>query len=244
MDLSVIVPCLNEEENVEELVERLARVFENRRLRDRGGAELIIIDDGSTDSTWSEVLRLSSGHGFVVPVRHPQNLGLAAAWRTGVDVARGRLVCVIDADLQYRPEDILALYDSLESSRADLAQGYRSPSGRERDVRYFVSRGLHYLLNGLFSMELEDNKSGFFLCPRDVFVDLLAYQGNYTYWQLFVGVAAHTKGYAICEVETIFGPRRRGRSFLGKVPWVPMLRASADIARAVREYRSLPRRSQ
>jgi phenylacetate-CoA ligase len=241
MELSVIVPCLNEEENISELVRRLARVFDDERLCERGGAEVVIVDDGSNDATWSEMVRMRSAHAFVVPVRHARNLGLAAAWRTGMDHARGRLICILDADLQYRPEDILTLYESLETSRADLAQGYRSPSGRVRDARYFVSRGLHHLLNGLFSMELEDNKSGFVLCPREVFADLLDYRSKYTYWQLFIGVASHAKGYTICQVETAFEPRRRGRSFLRDLPLMPMLRASADVARAIREYGSPPR---
>ena len=244
MDLSVIVPCLDEEENVSEVVTRLARVFDDERLRARGGAELVIVDDGSSDATWSEMMRMQSTHAFVVPVRHPHNRGLAAAWRTGLDHARGRLICILDADLQYRPEDIRSLYDSLESSRADIVQGYRSPSRRERDVRYFVSRALHHVLNGLFAMDLEDNKSGFLLCPRDVFNDLLDYKSKYTYWQLFVGVAAHAKGYSICQIETAFEPRRHGRSFLSDLPLLPMLRASADLATAIREYGSRPRQKR
>ena len=242
MDLSVIVPCLDEEENVLELVTRLARVFDDERLRERGGAEVVIVDDGSTDATWSEMMRMQSAHTFVVPVRHSRNLGLAAAWRTGLDHARGRLICILDADLQYRPEDFRTLFDSLEASRADLAQGYRSRSNRERDVRYFVSRALHHLLNGLFSMDIEDNKSGFVLCGRDVFSDLLDYRNKYTYWQLFIGVAAHAKGYSICQVETAFEPRRRGRSFLSDLPLMPMLWASADLVAAIREYRMHDRR--
>src|SRR5258708_6905629 len=138
MDLSVIAPCFNEEGNVSELVTRLARVFGDDRLCERGGAEVVIVDDGSTDATWSEVTRMGSVHAFVVPVRHARNLGLAAAWRTGLGHARGRLVCILDADLQYRPEDILALYESLETSRADLAQGYRSLRGREGHARIWT----------------------------------------------------------------------------------------------------------
>jgi phenylacetate-CoA ligase len=237
MELSVIVPCLNEEANVPELVKRVASVFEDRRLRERGGAELVLVDDGSTDATWAVIISQQAKHGFIVPVRHPRNAGLAASWRTAVARARGRLVCILDADLQYRPEDILSLYDALRRSGADLAQGWRSRTGGERGARYLVSRGLHHLLNRLFAMRTEDNKSGFVLCRREIFASLLDYRENYAYWQIFLGVAAHANGYSFCQVETVFEPRRRGRSFLGSLPLLVMLRASVDIVRAMREYR-------
>ena len=70
MELSVLVPCLNEEENVPELVARVANVFEDHRLRKRGGAELVLVDDGSTDATWSIMTAQQATHAFVVPIRH------------------------------------------------------------------------------------------------------------------------------------------------------------------------------
>jgi len=237
MELSVIVPCFNEEANIAELVARVANVFEDPRLRDRGGAELVLVDDGSTDATWPAITSEQARRGFVVPLRHRRNAGLAAAWRSAVARSRGRLVCILDADLQYRPEEILTLYDALERSGADVAQGFRRRSDRERDTRYFVSRGLHHILDWLFAMRTADNKSGFILCRREVFASLLDYRENYAYWQIFVGVAAHANGYSSCHVETPFEPRRRGRSFLSDLPVVPMLRASVDIVRALREYR-------
>lgn len=238
MELSVITPCLNEEANIPELVSRIATVFEDRRFCERGGAELVLVDDGSTDATWSVIASEQAKYDFVVPLRHQRNAGLAEAWRTAVAQARGRLVCVLDADLQYRPEDILTLYDALERSQADIAQGWRSRRGRDRDARYFVSRGLHHLLDRLFAMQTEDNKSGFFLCPREVLASLLDYRGRYAYWQLFVGVAARANGYSFCHVEIPFEPRRRGQSFLSDLPVVATLRASVDIVRALREYRA------
>src|SRR3954447_8014275 len=94
MELSVIVPCLNEEENVGELVARMASGFGAPFLR--GDAELILIDDGSGDGTWAAMTLAKSRHAFVVPPRHRRNAGLAASWRTGVRRARGRLVCILD----------------------------------------------------------------------------------------------------------------------------------------------------
>jgi len=236
LELSVIVPCLNEEANVEELVARVKEVFAVELLRG-GGAELILVDDGSTDATWEMLSKLSETENFVVALRHSKNLGIPAAWRTGMTAARGRLICVLDADLQYQPEDILKLHQALLSSTAEIAQGWRSQTGREKGMRYWISRACNLMLNRAFAMSLRDNKSGFILCSREVFADLLGYGGNYTYWQIFIMAAAQSKGYTCAQVETRFLPRRAGKSFLNDVPVRVMLRACRDFCRAVVEYR-------
>jgi phenylacetate-CoA ligase len=235
LELSVIVPCLNEEANVEELVARVKRVFAVELLQ--CGAELILVDDGSTDATGEMLSKLSGSENFVVARRHSVNLGIPAAWRTGMMAARGRLICVLDADMQYQPEDILKLYQALSSSSAEIAQGWRSPTEREKGARYWISRGCNLMLNRAFAMSLRDNKSGFILCSREVFADLLGYVGNYNYWQIFIMAAAQSKGYTCAQIETRFLPRRAGKSFLSDVPVRVMLGACRDFCRAVVEYR-------
>lgn len=248
MELSVIVPCLNEEANLPELVRRVVDVFRVGGLleKDKGGdlgAELLLIDDGSTDRSFSIMTELASQHPCVRPLRHPQNRGIAAAWRTGVESARGHLVCIIDADLQYQPEDILRLRRELLWSNVDLVQGYRSPVGRARGPRYYYSRGLNTMLNGLFGMNLKDNKSGFIICAREVLADILDYRGSYAYFQTFILVAAHAKGYTYREVETLFEDRKAGVSFLDQQPIKPILRTFADLGRGILEYRLRPART-
>jgi phenylacetate-CoA ligase len=234
LELSVIVPCLNEELNVEELTRRLFLVFE------RGGfeGEVILVDDGSTDGTAAAIRRLEQAHpGKVAGVFHPQNRGIAAAWKSGAGAARGKLVATIDADLQYQPEDLLRLRRALYDHSVDIVQGWRSAVGRLKDRRFHLSRGLNSLLNGVFSMELADNKSGFVVCAKEVFEDLLTYEGGYFYWQSFVMVAAHAKGYSYREVETLFEKRRQGVSFLDKTAVQAAVKSVYDIGRAVWEYR-------
>lgn len=237
MELSVIVPCWNEADNIDELVARVGRVLDGAWLS--GGGELVLVDDGSTDATWQAIGRAAASHLHVVGARHDGNRGLEAAWRTGLQRSRGRLVCLLDADLQYRPEEIPRLHAALvEGGRAvDLVQGFRSPAGRARDARYLISRGLSALLNALFAMDLPDNKSGFLLCRREVLADLLAHRGRYRYFQILVMVAAKARGYSYRLVETPFDPRRAGRSFFGALPIGTSVRALGDIARALVEYR-------
>lgn len=231
--LSVIAPCKDEELNLRELARRVLVTF------DAGGldGELVLVDDGSTDGTWSGIEALVAEHPMrIVGRRHARNAGIAASWRTGVAAARGELVAIMDADLQYAPEDLLRLLRERESHGVDVVQGFRSPVGRERGGRYWLSRGLNALLNATFGMRLRDNKSGFLVCRREVLADLLTFRQPYAYWQTFIMVAAHAKGYSYREVETLFESRRAGTSFLDGSTARAVVRSFGDIALAASEY--------
>jgi phenylacetate-CoA ligase len=234
LELSVVVPCLNEEFNVDELARRVLGVF------DVGGfsGELILVDDGSADGTRAAIEALATRFpGLVVGRFHAQNAGIAAAWRTGTAAARGRLVSIIDADLQYQPEDLLRMRRELIEHTLDIVQGWRSPVGRKKETRYYLSRGLNALLNATFGMRLRDNKSGFVVCAKEVMEDLLTYKASYHYWQSFIMVAAHAKGYSYKEIEILFENRRQGQSFLEKTAYRAVARSFVDLPKAVWEYR-------
>ena len=234
LQLSVIAPCFNEELNIPELTRRVLNVFDHGKIE----GELVLVDDGSRDGTRVVIERMMQEHpGRVVGRFHPANLGMAYGWKTGVAAASAPIVAVIDADLQYQPEDLLRLYRELLDHSVDIVQGWRSAVGRERGARYNLSRGLNYMLNKTFGMELQDNKSGFVMCAKEVMEDLLTYKGNYYYWQSFIMVAAHAKGYSYKEVETLFENRRAGKSFLDGATAKAVTRSLADIGKAAWEYR-------
>ena len=234
VEISLIVPCLNEEANVPLLVERAVRAFDSAGLR----GEIVIVDDGSSDGTWRAACEARDAHGSViVAVRHEQNQGIPAAWQSGLDAATGLFACFIDGDLQNPPEEVPRLYSRLIESRYDIVQGTRSSIGRLKDSRLVYSRGLNGLLNVLFGMRAVDNKSGFVLGPTLVLRDIITHHGQYRHFQTFVGVAAKSKGYSILEVETLFQERRAGTSFLDvRAPQVAA-EALADIPQALVEYR-------
>ncbi|HYQ28188.1 MAG TPA: glycosyltransferase [Polyangiaceae bacterium] len=234
IDLSIIVPCFNEELNLPELTQRVLLTLDTGKLT----GELILVDDGSQDGT-ARVIReqMVKFPGRVVGVFHRGNKGIAAAWRSGTEASRGASVAVIDADLQYRPEDVLRLHRKLVETSVDVVQGWRSSVGRERGTRYWLSRGLNSLLNTAFDMSLEDNKSGFVCCAREVMLDLLTYRGKYAYWQSFILVAAKAKGYTYTEVETLFENRKQGQSFLDGKALSASLTSLVDVSKAFWEYR-------
>ena len=136
--LAVVVPAKDEEATVGELLDRLAGVRVS-------GCELfaIVVDDGSTDRTGE----LARGRGALV-VRHPQNRGLGAAVRTGLRAAveeGADLVAYLDADLEYRPEDVPRLVEPVLAGRADYVLGSRFLGGDRgvRGMRLYRRAGNH-----------------------------------------------------------------------------------------------------
>jgi len=239
MQVSVIVPCRNEAENVLELADRVGRVFHNRGLE----GELVLVDDGSDDNTGTLIDELSRRHDFVKVLHHPHTRGIPAAWQSGADVATGRYVLVMDADLQYLPEDIHRLYRQIEYSNADVVQGWRSWIGRVPGFGGFLSRTLASLLRVLFRFVLRDPKSGFFICDRAVFAHILRRRFSYAYFQTLIMVSAHHKGYRVEEVETLFQDRTLGQSFMGRFPLSVVLRTMVDLAKGFVEFRLLDART-
>ena len=234
VDVSVVVPCLNEEENLPVLAERLFQAVDDRGIQ----VELIPVDDGSTDGTWRVVEDLSSDSvGRVNGVQHEFNRGIAEAWATGAASATGRFVCFIDADLQHRPEDVIALYDALQDSTADIAQGIRVTDGHNRtSPQFWASRGLNAILSVAFRSRTRDSKSGFVLGPRTVIQDIIRHHRSYRFFQSFISVAARAKGYDVVEIETVFSKRHAGTSFIAGKTLKTSLLAAADLPGALSEF--------
>ena len=238
VELSVVVPCYNEAGNLRELTDRLLAVFAKRDVV----GEIVLVNDGSRDDTGAVIDVLAREHREIVPVHHEKNRGLAAGWDSGVANATGTYVCLIDADLQYQPEDVARLHRELLHARVDMVQGYRSLIGRQRDSRYHLSKGLNFMLNTLFGMRLRDNKSGFVIARRETLADILHRRYKYAYFQTFIAVSAHTKGYSIREVETVFETRLVGKSFIPSFPLELISKVFLDLAKGVVEFRLAPKR--
>lgn len=235
--LSVIAPCFDEEGNVELLVRRALAALATLPVP----AELVLVDDGSRDATFRHIEAAARAHPErVVARRHEVNRGIVAGWVTGLQAARGELVCLIDSDLQNRPEDIPRLYDAYVASGADVAQAVRRPAANMSRVVF--SRGLNHLLNLSFGTRLRDNKSGFVVLSRDKLAALLEDAEGYRYFQSFLGVAAGVRGYRFVEVETPFEHRHAGESFLSDLPVAVSLRILRELARYRLDTLRHPRR--
>lgn len=121
LDLSLVVPLYNEAESLPELTSWIARV-----VRQEGwSAELIYIDDGSTDDSWATIQALCPDGLCIRAFRFQRNYGKSAALFVGFEQAQGRVVCTMDADLQDSPDELPALYDMIVNGGYDLVSGWK-----------------------------------------------------------------------------------------------------------------------
>ncbi len=234
-ELSVIAPCFNEGNNIEELVSRTLKTFDKKGI----DGEIILIDDCSRDNTWEMISKVMKAEKRARGVHHEINQGMVGGWRSGMAKARGQYICIIDSDLQNLPEDIYRLYREIKRSDADIVQAVRRHIGKLKDSRYILSKGLNTLLNILFSMNAQDNKSGFLICRKEVFQDILDYRYSYKKFQTYIGVAAKAKGYTVREVETLFVSRETGKSYIPTIPVRFILENLLETVTAWIEYRVL-----
>jgi len=232
-ELSVIGPCYNEAQNIQELVERLQNVFTKKKIN----GEIILVNDASTDNTGEIIDKYANQFQNFTACHHKKNKRMVAGWKTGLTTSRGKYICLMDTDLQNRPEDVERLYREIKNTQTDMIQGFRSTTGRARNLSLYLSRGLNTILNLIFGMHQKDNKSGFVVCRREVLEDILRYRYKYRYFQSFITVATKAKGYIIGEIETVFEERRMGESFIPKLPVKVIFWALIDLIKGFFEFR-------
>lgn len=238
-DLAVVGSAFNEGHNITELIERLQKIFQRKKI----DGEIVLVNDASTDNTGSIMDTLARDAENITVIHNPKNLGIAGSWTKGIDAARGRYVCLMDTDLQNLPEDVYKLYKEITFTNADVVQGWRNHIGKTKHTpQYFLSRGLNALLNLLFGMHARDNKSGFIIARKEVLQDAMRHRYSYKHFQTFITVAAHSKGYTIREIETLFGERTLGQSYLSgkllKTTWNTFV----DVCKGFVEFRLFDRR--
>ena len=121
MDISVIVPLLNEEESLPELAAWIARVMNNHQF----SYEVIMVDDGSTDRSWEVIESLHEQNNRFKGIRFQRNYGKSAALNEGFKTCQGNVVITMDADLQDDPDEIPALYQMISRGGFDLVSGWK-----------------------------------------------------------------------------------------------------------------------
>ncbi|PKP11170.1 MAG: glycosyltransferase [Bacteroidetes bacterium HGW-Bacteroidetes-3] len=121
MDISIVIPLLNEDESLNELHDWIVKVMQSNRY----SYELLFIDDGSTDDSWKVIKALSEKNPYIKGIRFQKNYGKSQALNAGFKVVTGDVVITMDADLQDSPDEIPELYDLIKSGDYDLVSGWK-----------------------------------------------------------------------------------------------------------------------
>ncbi|MEI6765046.1 MAG: glycosyltransferase family 2 protein [Bacteroidota bacterium] len=121
MDISVVVPLLNESESLPELTEWIARVMDTNKF----SYEVILVDDGSTDDSWSVIEKLQAANPCIKGIKFRRNYGKSAALNVAFEAAHGNVIITMDADLQDSPDEIPDLYRMITADGFDLVSGWK-----------------------------------------------------------------------------------------------------------------------
>ena len=203
--LSIVVPVYNEAGNVEELYRQIASVVAEQGY----DAEIVLVDDASTDGSAEVLDRLARAHGEAKVIHLARNYGQTAALMAGLDHSTAAVVVAIDGDLQNDPADIPRLLAKLEQG-FDVVSGWRR-ARREGLARTLPSRLANWLIARTTGVRLHDFGCTLKAYRRDVLGDVRLYGEMHR----FIPVYAAWAGGRIAELEVSHRPRRAGASKYG-----------------------------
>jgi len=200
MKLSVVIPVYNEVDNIAEIIKRVEA--------SRAAHEIIVVDDGSQDGS-RELLAKMSGRKRIRVLLHEANQGKGAAVRTGLAAARGDVILIQDADLEYSPRDYPALLQPIEDGIADVVYGSRFLGGPRRAVMFWhmiANQLLTLMTNILYNTILTDMETGYKVFRREVTEDMILRARGFEFEPEFTAKILKRR-FRIFEVPITFNPR-------------------------------------
>ena len=208
MDISVIVPLLNEKESLPELIARIAAV-----MKDNGYSyEVIMVDDGSDDGSWDEILHQAEGNSAVHGIRFRRNYGKSAALYCGFEKAQGDVVFTMDADLQDFPEEIPEMYRMVKDEGWDIVSGWKQKRQDNALTKNLPSKLYNATARRITGIRLHDLNCGLKAYRKEVIKDIEVYGEMHRYIPYLAKNAGYTR---ITEKPTQHAKRKYGKSKFG-----------------------------
>ena len=156
MQISVVIPLLNEEESLTELHNWIKKVMETHHF----SYEVIFVDDGSTDNSWKVIQELAEKNNFVSAIRFFKNYGKSQALNVGFKQAKGDVVITMDADLQDSPDEIPALYSMITTEGYDLVSGWKKKRYDSKIAKNLPSKLFNWAARKTSGLQLHDFNCG------------------------------------------------------------------------------------
>src|SRR5215212_10851426 len=200
MKLSVVIPVYNEVHNIREIINRV----QNQKL----ASEIVIVDDGSKDGT-RDILKELDGKDEVRVILHEVNQGKGAAVVTGMKAAKGDILLIQDADLEYDPRDYPELLQPIHEGLADVVFGSRFLGAAHRVTMFWhliANRMLTFMTNILYNTILTDMETGYKVFRREVIDGMIIHAKRFDFEPEFTAKVLK-RNYRIFEVPISFNPR-------------------------------------
>jgi len=169
--LSIVVPCFNEEACLGELHRRLSAAA---RSAVGSNYELVLVNDGSRDGSWAAMQRLAEADRNLVAINLSRNHGHQLALTAGLDLCRGEIILIIDADLQDPPELLGPMLEAMHEGRADVVYGVRRSRAGETAFKRATAHGFYRLLSRATEVDIPLDAGDFRLMSRRALDALLA----------------------------------------------------------------------
>ncbi|HJH60626.1 MAG TPA: glycosyltransferase family 2 protein [Bacteroidetes bacterium] len=201
MNISVIIPLLNEEESLPELEAWISRV-----MNDNGFTyEIIFVDDGSTDSSWHIIKELSLKNDAVKGIRFRRNYGKSAALNEGFKMSHGDVVITMDADLQDSPDEIPELYNMIMDKGYDLVSGWKKVRYDSKIAKNIPSKFFNWSTRKMSGIKLHDFNCGLKAYRSEVVKSIEVYGEMHRY----IPVIAKAAGYSHIGEKVVHHQKRK-----------------------------------
>jgi glycosyltransferase involved in cell wall biosynthesis len=206
-EISIVIPAQDEEESLPELCQWISRVMQAHGF----SYEVIIIDDGSTDSTWEKIQEIHLANAHVKGIRFNRNFGKSAALQTGFRASRGKVVITMDADLQDSPDEIPELYRMIHDQGFHLVSGWKKKR-HDPISKTIPSKFFNYITRRLSGIHLHDFNCGLKAYNAKVVKNISVYGEMHRYIPLVAKWAGFNK---ITEKVVTHYERKYGRTKFG-----------------------------
>lgn len=206
IDLSIVIPIYNEKESILKLYKELHKTLSGMTLK----YEVLLIDDGSTDGTFNELVNVNNENKLFKIIRFRKNFGQTSAISAGFDFAEGKIIITLDADLQNDPRDIPLLLEKLNEGY-DIVSGWRVNRKDKAITRRFPSVIANKIISKLTGVYLHDYGCTLKAYKREVIKNIDLYGEMHRY----IPAIASWMGVRVAEVPVRHHSRKYGRSKYG-----------------------------
>lgn len=217
IEISVVIPAYNEEENVEPCYREITDVLMPLGI----SYEIIFVDDGSKDSTFKKLQDLSKNDKKLKVIKFRRNFGQSAALKAGFDYAKGNLIISMDGDLQNDPADIPNLLDKMAFEDYDVICGWRV-SRKDTTFKKLFSKMANFIRHKITSESIHDSGCTFRVYKSECVKDLELYGETHRY----IPAMLFWKGYKLGEIQVNHHPRIHGKT---KYNWKRVVKGFLDL---------------
>ena len=208
MDISVVIPLLNEQDSIEELHDWIVSVMQSNQF----SYEILFIDDGSSDKSWDVITNLRNKNSCVVGLKFSKNFGKSQALHAGFARAKGAVVLTMDADLQDSPDEIPALYQMIKEQGYDIVSGWKKKRYDSFFAKNMPSKLFNWAARKISGLSLHDFNCGLKAYRNEVIKTIEVYGEMHRY----IPVLAVNAGFSnIVEKVVIHQARKYGTTKFG-----------------------------